>query len=263
MKKRPVIGVLRENKNKWEKRAVLTPNDVKWFVERGIEVEVESSPIRVFKDAEYKKVGAKVVDKAQKASLLVGIKEPHLDDILDDKIYMIFSHTSKGQSYNMPLLKEFLERDVTLVDYEKITDITGRRLVCFGRFAGICGMVDSLYYYGKKLEWKGANNPFSKLKPAWKYHTLPEIKEDMERVRKRIQSKGLPRRIAPFMVGIIGHGHVSAGAQEIIDLLNPVEIRARHIYGIARNRNFANNDVYKIVFLQEEKVTNKKKKGFN
>ncbi|NQT33459.1 MAG: hypothetical protein HQ594_07295, partial [Candidatus Omnitrophica bacterium] len=34
-------------------------------------------------------------------------------------------------------------------------------------------------------------------------------------------------------------------------------------YGIARNRNFANNDVYKIVFLQEEKVTNKKKKGFN
>ena len=65
---------------------------------------------------------------------------------------MIFSHTVNGQPQNMSLLEACLEKNVILIDYEKITDQHDKRLVYFGRFAGICGLVDSLHYMGKKLE---------------------------------------------------------------------------------------------------------------
>jgi len=59
-KKSFVTGILREC-NPREKRVALIPSDVKWLVEKGIEVEVESNPLRVFKDGEYKKAGARIV----------------------------------------------------------------------------------------------------------------------------------------------------------------------------------------------------------
>ena len=119
MRKSLCVGILRETK-KYEKRAPLTPQDVKWLTRKGISVEVESSPQRVFKDSEYAKNGARIVRKFRNAALLVGIKEPKIDDIYKNKIYMIFSHTMKGQSHSMPLLRTFLKNKITLVDYEDI-----------------------------------------------------------------------------------------------------------------------------------------------
>jgi len=112
MRRNLCVGILREAKE-GERRAPLTPQDVKWLVKRGVRAEVESSHTRVFKDIEYKKSGAKILDKIRNASLLLGIKEPQVEDLYDNRIYMLFSHTTKGQFYNMPLLKSLLRKKTT------------------------------------------------------------------------------------------------------------------------------------------------------
>ncbi len=261
MRKNLCVGILRETKNE-ERRAPLTPSDVKWLTGKGVEVEIECSKARIFKDEQYRKNGAKIVEKFRKASLLVGIKEPRIEDLYENKIYMIFSHTCKGQSYNMPLLRALLERRITLVDYERIVDAHNRRLVYFGRFAGICGMVDSLHYMGKRLQWEGIANPFTSIKPAFTYRSLKEVREAMAILDRRIQTRGFDRRIAPFIIGVTGHGNVSRGAQEILGTLAPIEIHPRDMLRFIRRQRRYRNRIYKIVFLREEKYRLRNGGGF-
>lgn len=56
------------------------------------------------------------------------------------RTHFMFSHTGKGQSYNMPLLSKFIKpRADRLIDYEFLTDgpaPAGKRVVAFGWFAG-------------------------------------------------------------------------------------------------------------------------------
>jgi alpha-aminoadipic semialdehyde synthase len=235
---------------------------VKWLVKRGISVEVESGPERIFKDKEYLNAGARVLEKIRGAALLLGVKEPRARDLYQDKIYMIFSHTIKGQPQNMPLLKECIKRGITLIDYEKITDSHERRLVYFGRFAGICGLIDSLHYLGKKLEWKGIRNPFTLIQPAYKYGSLRRAKEAMAALDSEIRRRGFDKRLSPFIIGITGHGHVSEGVQKILEPLNPIEIHPRDMQGFIKHQKPIHKKLYKIVFLREEKLRSKDKKGF-
>lgn len=262
MRKSLTIGILKENRGGLERRASLVPQDVKWLTSRGIKVEVESSQSRVFKDSEYKKVGGKIVKKVRSASLLVGIKEPHIEELVPGSIYAIFSHTIKGQPYNMPLLKRILKDNITLLDYEKITDIYGRRIVAFGRFAGICGMLDSFHFLGRKLETKGIVNPFTTIKPSWEYSSMKDAEKDMEKVARFIRRKGLSRKLSPFIIGVTGHGNVSRGVQEVLKALNPSEVHPKDMAKFIRHQKSSRNKIYKIVFLREEKLRAKDGKGF-
>ncbi len=246
------IGILKESKG-YEHRAPLVPSDVGLLVDRGIPVEVESSSARVFSDREYEKNGATIVDKVQKATFLVGLKEPRVHDLLSNKIYMVFSHTAKGQVHNMPLLRACLKKKITLVDYERVVDAYGTRLVYFGRFAGICGMVDSLHYFGKKMEWKGIRNPFTLVQPAHDYQSLEALKRSLEEVGHIIREKGFAKELSPFILGITGHGNVSRGAQEVLDVLNPVAIHPRDMSEFIADQGSKGHRVCKIVFLREEK----------
>jgi len=261
MRKNLVVGILRETKE-WEQRAPLVPSDVNWLIKRGIPVEVERSSQRVLKDQEYRKNGAKVLDKIKAASFLLGIKEPRVDDLHKDKIYLVFSHTSKGQSKNMPLLQACLKKRVTLIDYEKMVDLHDKRLVYFGRFAGICGIVDSLHYLGKKLAWKGIKSPFSSLQPTYKYDSLQAVKRALAKVDQQIQRQGFAPELSPFIVGITGHGSVSRGVQEILELLNPIEIHPQDMPRFIRHQKRMHHKLYKIVFFREEKFRSKDGKGF-
>jgi alpha-aminoadipic semialdehyde synthase len=226
MRKHLVLGILRETKE-WEHRAPLVPSDVEWLVDRGVSVEVERSKTRVFSDREYKKNGAVLVDRVQDALLLIGIKEPRVHDLHAQRIYMVFSHTGKGQKHNMPLLKACLKKNITLIDYEKIVDFYGGRLVFFGRFAGICGIVDSLHYLGRKFEWRGMKTPFSLIQPAYKYNSLEVLKLALAEVNVQIRRKGFPKGLPPLIIGITGHGNVSRGVQEVLDVLQPIEINPK------------------------------------
>ena len=252
MKKNLVVGISRETHSKSEKRAPLTPADVGWLIKKGIKVEVKSCQVRIFKDELYKKAKATVVKRFKEATLILGIKPPKVAHIYKDKTYMVFSHTIKGQSASMPLLKEFTKRRVTLIDYEKITGLGGKRLIHFGRFAGICGLIDSLYYLGKKLERKGIKNPFIDLEPAYEYGSLDEIIQVMHHIRDNIKRQGFDKRISPFNIGIIGHGRVSQGAQEILQILNPIEVQPKDMLKFVRRRKYTPHRIYKTVFRLQE-----------
>ena len=261
MRKDLVIGIIRETKA-WERRAPLTPADVKWLVKRGVHVEVESSTSRVFSDQDYKKHGARILDKFKNANFLLGIKEPRIDDLYENKVYMLFSHTSKGQLNNIPLLKACLRNKITLIDYEKMIDKHGRRLVYFGRFAGICGLVDCLHYLGGKLEGRGIDNPFTVLKPAHEYGSLRAVKKAMVKVEHKIRRQGFPRRLTPFIIGITGHGNVAKGVHEVLDLLDPVEIHPRDMLKFVRHQKAMCHKVYKIAFIREERFRSNTGAGF-
>lgn len=53
--------------------------------------------------------GAVVQDDLSLADIIVGVKEVPIDKLIADKTYLFFSHTHKGQKYNMPLLKSILD----------------------------------------------------------------------------------------------------------------------------------------------------------
>ncbi len=262
MRKNLVVGILKETYGKHERRAPLVPADVRWLTDRGVKVEVEASSQRAFTDGQYNKAGARIVNRFRNASLLLGVKQPDVANIYKNKIYMIFSHTVKGQPENIPLLKEFIRKRATLIDYEKITDSDGVRLVYFGRFAGICGMIDSLYYLGKKLEHKGIRNPFDIIKPAYEYTSLSDTSKAMIEINERIKRVGLDDRIAPFIIGITGRGRVSNGVQEIIEFLNPIEVHPKDMLRFVRYQKYTRHKIYKIVFLREEKLRSKNGGGF-
>ena len=261
MRKSLCIGILNETKE-LERRAPLTPRDVRWLVKKGIKVEVESGPARIFKDAEYERNGARIVKRFREASLLVGIKPPKIEDLYRDKVYMIFSHTMKGKSQSRPLLKAFLKNRLTVVDYEDIRDLHGRRLAYFGRFAGICGAIDTLHYFGRKLRYQGTDNPFLSIEPAHKYPSLKAAKKAVAELGMEIRSKELDKHLCPFIVGIIGHGNVSKGVQEILNLLNPIEVHPKDMLRFVKRQRIFRNKIYKIVFLREEKLRAKNGKGF-
>jgi len=261
MRRQFTVGILKEE-NERERRAPLTPADAAWLIERGIKVEVVSDPKRIFTDAQYRKTGATVVKKVNRADLLVGIKAPDPQNVIAGKIYMIFSHAIKGQKDNIHLLKEMIRKNVTLIDYEKIKDNRGKRIVYFGRYAGICGIVDSLHIYGKKMRSKKVPTPFTSLKPSWKYADLEDLKNGVSKTAELIDRKGINKKVSPFIIGIMGRGNVSSGVQEVLGLMNAVEIHPRDMKRFIKSKNHKNTEIYYIVFYREEKIRSKAGKKF-
>ena len=125
--------------------------------------EIERSAKRVFHDEEFGAAGAELVDKIKTADVILGVKEMPVDFFKEGKTYIFFSHTIKGQPYNMPGLRRMMEKKVNLIDYERIVDEKGRRLIFFGRFAGLAGMVNSLWSLGQRWKEKGYLTPFLEL----------------------------------------------------------------------------------------------------
>lgn len=60
----------------------------------------------------------------------------------------------------MPLLDAILEKNIRLIDYEKIIDENGQRQVAFGKYAGVAGMVNILHGLGLRLLALGHHTPF-------------------------------------------------------------------------------------------------------
>jgi hypothetical protein len=57
------------------------------------------------------------------------------------KTYIFFSHTIKGQPYNMAMLSHIIQNGISLADYELMVDPeTKRRTIMFGYYAGCAGM---------------------------------------------------------------------------------------------------------------------------
>lgn len=203
------IGVIREGKIPPDKRVPLTPKQCVEVMQKfpGTEVVVESSPIRKITDDEYKNAGIKVVDDVSDCDILIGVKEVNKKDLIPNKKYLFFSHTFKKQPYNRDLLNKILEQKIQLIDYEVLTAPNGKRLIGFGRYAGIVGAYNGFLTFGKKHQ-------LYNLKPANQCEDRVEFEEELKKVK-------LPNN---FKVVLTGFGRVGHGAREVIDLIGLKEV---------------------------------------
>lgn len=246
-----IIGIRKETKYASERRVAITPEHAKKIVnEHNIEILVQPSQQRIFHDSEYVEAGVKLTDDLSGCDFIFGVKEVPIEDMIENKPYLFFSHTIKAQAYNMPLLKAILEKKITLFDYELVKNEKGQRLIFFGRFAGYAGTIDSLWLLGQKYLSEGIETPFTKIKQAIDYNSLEEAKEAVKLVGEEIKRNGLPEEITPIITGFTGYGNVSKGAQSIYDLLPIEELKASELDDFVKAGNFSPKAVYKIEFKE-------------
>jgi len=245
------IGVRREDKDPFERRTPLIPAHVRRLVDQGVRVIVQPSAIRVHTDDEYTDAGAEVSESLDPCRFVVAVKEVPLALLGSGKTYLFFSHTLKGQRHNMPLLQRMLDLGCSLLDYELIKDTQGRRLVAFGRYAGLAGMIETLRAFGRRCEAEGLRTPFASLEPAWRYGGLREARDAVARIGREIAEHGLPEPITPLVCGIVGYGNVSGGAQEICDLLPIRAVDPRELAQIDPRDRDARHAVFKVVFAEK------------
>ena len=184
------IGIRREDKSRWERRVPITPAKARVLRERnGIEFFVQPSPIRVFREAEFEQAGVHVQEDLCPTSVIFAVKEIPLQYFHPGKTYVFFAHVIKGQPHNMPMLKRMMEQGCNLIDYEKVTDERGRRLIFFGWHAGVVSMIESLWALGQRLKWEGIANPFTEVRHTYTYDSLDRRPRRRARGRRADQSR--------------------------------------------------------------------------
>jgi alanine dehydrogenase len=193
------IGLIREGKNPPDNRVALTPTQCA-FVERlyPVKIIVEPSPIRCFKDEEFIQQGITLSKDLSDCDYLLGIKEVPIDQLISGKTYFFFSHTIKKQPHNRPLLQAILEKNITLIDYEVLTDSFNQRLIAFGKFAGMVGAHNGILGYGLRT------NAYS----------LPRMKN----LKSYAEARHIYQQIVfpPLRIVVSGSGRVAKGAMEVL-----------------------------------------------
>jgi alanine dehydrogenase len=195
------FGIIKERKNPPDRRVVFTPEELVRLQSDYPDaiVKVESSDIRVFPDEDYSKLGIEVAEDISDCEVFFGVKEIPVDYLIPNKKYFFFSHTIKKQPYNRKLLQAILEKNIELYDHETIVDANNKRLIGFGRYAGIVGAYNGFRAFGIKYEL--FNLP--------KAETLNSKEDLIVRLRRQI----LPN----LKIVLTGHGKVGMGAKEILD----------------------------------------------
>lgn len=69
---------------------------------------IDSSNIILFQS--YLNAGAVVTEDISEASVIFGVKQVQIADLIPGKTYCFFSHTIKAQESNMPLLDAIIEK---------------------------------------------------------------------------------------------------------------------------------------------------------
>ena len=249
-----IIGIRREDKNKWERRTPLVPTDASDLqAQQGVRFLVQHSSVRVCTDDEYRSAGIEVNENLAPASVIFAIKEIPPPMLQPGKIYVFFAHVVKGQPHNMPMLRRLMELGCSLVDYEKITDEQKRRLIFFGRHAGYAGMLETLRGLGQRLEACGMQSPLAKVRPAFEYRDLKEAKAHLTALGDETVRQAGTR---PLVFGFSGYGNVSIGAQEVFDCLKPVEVAVANLPAAAAG---VGPRPVKVVFREEDMVERKER----
>lgn len=244
-----------EDKNRWERRAPIVPADLAEILKTtDARAFVETSDKRFFGEDQYAAAGAQSCSGMAGGDVILGVKEIPVEKILDNKTYLFFSHTIKGQKDNMPLLQRAIDSGSTLIDYEKITDEQGRRLIYFGPYAGDAGAIDILSLMGEHWADKGIDTPFAAVRRAHQYDSVKAAREHLTDIGRIIQRDGFPRQLCPFTIGILGYGNVSGGAQQIFDCLPTQRVAADQINTFVEAGHGDPHTVYVTVFKEKDLV---------
>ncbi len=202
------IGLIAEGKVPADNRVALTPAQCKWLRQHHpeIKITVQHSPDRCFSDKEYTDAGITVAESLHDCTIILGIKEVPVQMLIENKIYLFFSHTKKLQPYNRHLLQTIIKKNITLIDYECLEHEDGTRIIGFGFFAGVVGAHNGMMAYGNrtgsfKLERVNSDKNFQHLIHTYFGLKLPAIK-----------------------IAVTGSGRVAHGVLEIINLMGIHEV---------------------------------------
>jgi saccharopine dehydrogenase (NAD+, L-lysine-forming) len=197
------FGIIREGKVPPDERVPLTPEQIKQLQEeyKQIRFTVQRSAVRRIEDAEYEALGIEMSDEVSGADVLLGVKEVPKSELIPHKTYLFFSHTIKQQPYNKALLQTVLEKKIRLVDWECLRDAQSRRLIGFGRYAGIVGTYNGLRLLGMR------EGSFS-LKKAHDCADRTEMESEMKKIV-----------LGPIKILLTGRGKVAKGSMEVLDAL--------------------------------------------
>ncbi|MEO0725635.1 MAG: NAD(P)-dependent oxidoreductase [Bacteroidota bacterium] len=194
------IGIIREGKTPPDTRVPLDPQQCALLrSEYGLDIVVQSSPIRIFTDEEYRAKGVPVVEYIGDRDLLLGVKEVPIEELIPGKTYSFFSHTHKEQVYNRPLLKAILDKHIHLIDYEVLTDKLGRRVIAFGYFAGVVGAHNGFWTYAQRT---GAFE-LPRMRDLYNYEEAKGVYQKLE--------------LPPIKIALTGTGRVSTGAAQVLE----------------------------------------------
>ncbi|XP_005039340.1 PREDICTED: alpha-aminoadipic semialdehyde synthase, mitochondrial [Ficedula albicollis] len=247
--RKSVLAIRREDVNAWERRAPLAPKHVKELTKMGYKVLVQPSNRRAIHEKEYVKAGAIIQEDISEASLIIGVKRPPEDKLIPKKNYAFFSHTIKAQEANMPLLDEILRQEIRLFDYEKMVDHKGMRVVAFGKWAGVAGMINILHGLGLRFLALGHHTPFMHIGMAHNYRNSSQAVQAVRDAGYEISLGLMPKSVGPLTFVFTGTGNVSKGAQEMFSALpcefvEPHELKEvsrsgdlRKVYGTVLSRH--------------------------
>lgn len=198
------IGILREEKIPEDNRVPLTPSQCRTLMEEynRVWIAVQPSATRCYTDDEYRYQGIAVREDLSDCDLLLGVKEIPPHQLIPDKTYMIFSHTIKEQPHNRKLLRAVLEKKIRLIDYECLKDEHGKRIIAFGRWAGIVGAYNTIRTIGLRT------GRFDLL-PMHSCHNFAEAQREFHKL-------DLP----PWRIVLSGDGRVSEGAAFLLDMIH-------------------------------------------
>ncbi|KAI9442482.1 hypothetical protein H4582DRAFT_1928654 [Lactarius indigo] len=261
------VGIRREDPGrKWERRAPLTPDAVAELVSHDkVRVLIQECERRVFPVEEYIRAGAEVHSTLAPAHLVVGIKETPLPSLITSPVpsiklgslvprtHMMFSHTIKGQEFNMPLLSRFLaggdkyanphltgdeslpQLGARLIDYELLTGADGKRTVAFGWHAGVAGTLEALVAMAKKHLERGVASPFLYTPRPHTSSSLDAHRAQLRHIGSQIVEHGTPKSLGPVVFGVTGNGNVTQGILSILSELPIVTVNVQDLPALCNN----------------------------
>ena len=200
------IGIIKEYKTPPDKRVPLTPEQCSEVMKQyqGVEIVVQKSKDRCFSDLDYFEKGIALEEDLQDCDIIIGVKEIPKELLLEGKTYIFFSHIIKKQEHNKSLLQEIVRRKITLIDWERMVDDSGQRIVAFGKWAGIVGCYNAFWMYGKRY------NLFH-IRRVYECSDLEDMKIEFEKIK------------LPFTrILLTGGGRVAKGC---IEMLNKIGVR--------------------------------------
>ena len=215
--KKITLAILREARID-ENRTPFSPAQISNLLDKfpNLKIIVQPSKRRCFKDDDYLKAGSQITDNLSSADIIFGVKEVEISSLIKNKTYLFFSHTSKVRQYigqvindkaiiyKKELLKEVIKKNITLIDYENVRDVSGEgyRYLGFGRFAGIVGTYNTLNLYLK----------------LYTEQPLPRAFEinNYEQIKKLISKQNFNK----IKILLTGSGRASKGAMEMLKHAN-------------------------------------------
>ncbi|MCH2023269.1 MAG: NAD(P)-dependent oxidoreductase [Saprospiraceae bacterium] len=218
------IGIIREGKVPPDSRVLFTPSQCVALQEKyNIEFIVQPSAGRCLHDDLYRNAGISLSEDVSDCDYLMGIKEVPKDQLIPNKKYFFFSHTIKEQSYNRALLQKILRDNISLFDYEVLTNEKKQRVIAFGRFAGIVGAHNGMMTYGNRtgsfdLKQMHLYDDYAAAISYYKTLQFPKIK-----------------------IVVTGTGRVANGAAEVFDHMGIRKVTPK---------DFLNNNYDEAVYTQ-------------